>query len=144
MNLYILIRRAAFAACFCTTLFLTASLKADPLCTSWGAGLNICLPLTSLDGAYGYDFNAPEGVSGNQALLETQIATYKDKLSLTFGGAKSPSEPASPYLSITYGVKNPLTDPNNILATLRPGVFFGKDFSRSEYLWGLKASLSIF
>lgn len=118
--------------------------KAEPLCTTWSGGVNVCLPLSSLDGAYGYNFNSKVG-TGNQALLETAFATIKDKASLTFGGAKSPEEVPSPYVSITYGLRNPVSiADNNPLSWLRPGVYVGKKFDTSEWFYGLKTSVNIF
>lgn len=116
--------------------------KADPLCTNWGGGLNVCLPLTSLQAAYGYNFNAKE--SGNQALLETTIATIKGKVAITFGGAKTAGEAASPYLSATYGIVNPITQEGNPLSWIRPGIYGGKHFDTREWLYGVKASVPIF
>lgn len=123
-------------------LLVAVVAKADPLCTNWG-DLNLCLPLTQLDAAYGYNFAAPEGTSGNQALLETQIASYKS-VYMTFGGAKSESTPAAPYIGIAYGIKNPIEDTSNFFNVVRPGVYAGRDFSNGSWIYGLKAVVSIF
>lgn len=123
-------------------LLLAATLAhADPLCTNWGMGLNVCLPLSTVEAAYGYNFNATE--KGSQALLETTIGKIKDKVAFTFGGAKSPGEGASPYLSVTYGVTNPITQEGNPLSWIRPGIYGGKHFDTREYIYGLKASVNI-
>lgn len=116
--------------------------KADPLCTEWGSGLNLCLPLTSLSGAYGYNLNTKE--RGSQALLETTVATIKEKVAITFGGAKAAGEPASPYISATYGIANPITQEGNPLSWIRPGVYGGKHFDTREWIFGLKASVPVF
>lgn len=124
-------------------LFSAVLVKADPLCTNWGA-LNVCLPLSSLNGAYGFNFNAINGESGNQALVETMIGKIKDKVSFTFGGAKTSGQEASPYLSVTYGIANPIVNDQNPLSWIRPGVYGGKDFSRHAWIYGIKASVNIF
>lgn len=121
---------------------MVGSLKAEPLCTNWGAGLNVCLPLTSLQAAYGYDLNRKE--SGSQALVETTVATIKDKIAITFGGAKSSGEAMSPFLSATYGISNPITQEGNPLSWIRPGVYGGKHFDTKEWIYGIKASVPVF
>lgn len=118
------------------------TVKADSLCTNWGTGLNVCLPLTSLEAAYGYNFNARE--RGNQALLETPIAKIKSRLVITFGAAKSVGEGASPYISATYGIVNPIEKEGNPLSWIRPGVYGGKHFDTKEWIYGLKASVPVF
>lgn len=124
------------------TLLLPTHAKAEPICTSWGYGLNVCLPLSSVQGAYGYNLNAKDG-EGNQALLETPFATIKDKIAFTFGGAKSAGQEASPFVSATYGITNPVTNEGNPLSWIRPGVYGGKNFNSREWIYGFKASAQL-
>lgn len=125
-----------------SAIALPSLAKADPLCTDWGLNLNLCLPLSSLQGAYGYNLNAKE--KGSQALLETTVVTIKDRIAITFGGAKTSGEAMAPYVSATYGIANPIKQEGNPLSWIRPGVYGGKNFNSREWIYGLKASVDVF
>lgn len=121
--------------------------SAAPLCTNWGE-LSVCIPVTSVDVAYGYAFlKSPatgKQTSESQALVETPILIYK-QINLDFLAASGQYFSLAPGLDLTYNIPNPITNSQNILSQLKPGLYGGNfNLQRSGWFGGVKASLNVF
>lgn len=118
------------------------ALKAESICTDWGT-FNLCLPVsTGIDAAFGYDFRGHQ----SQGLAETGFAklsvTKTSLLVFKAGGITTEKGKGAPFVGVDYelnGISNPIPG----FASIRPGIYGGKDFHTNEYFYGVKASIPI-
>lgn len=116
--------------------------RAESICTDWGT-FNLCLPVTTgVDAAFGYDFRGHQ----SQGLAETGFAKWKvtEQGVVVFkaGGITTDNGKGAPFLGADYelaGISNPIPG----FASIRPGVYGGKDFHTNEWFYGVKASMPI-
>lgn len=112
-------------------------LKAEGLCQNWGT-VTVCLPFTDISATYLFDGVAKQSLVG----AETPLIIWH-KLQLTGGAVTSVEGNGAPFVGINLALENPIRN-WVILSDIKPGVFFGRDWTRGENLIGVKASVSIF
>lgn len=118
-------------------LCLCGVAKADTLPIDLGLGVTFSIPLDHADGVALWDFKSKTGLGG----VETPILNYK-KFTLSGGAVTSASGYGTPFARIYLDLPNPVGNFASF-ESLKPGLFGGRDFNRSAYIFGIAASLAL-
>ena len=124
-------------------LFLLSPIvaKADPTVLFDFGIVKLNMPFTQVDVVALYDMRTKSGLVGGQTPLANVVPM---KINLVGGAVTSSDGQGTPYIGLEWGgVPNPASQWFAI-EQLHPGIFAGRNFHTDEYIWGLKASLSIF
>lgn len=131
-------RKLALIALF---LGMAGVAKADPSVLFDFGSVKVNVPFTQVDVVALYDIRDKAGLAGGQTALATLVPA---KIGLVAGAVTSTDGQGTPYIGLEWaGIPNPASQWFAI-ESLHPGLFAGRNFHSNEYIYGLKASVSIF
>lgn len=116
----------------CLLLGLISNAKAVDTKVSFGS-LDLVLPFVQAEGVYLYDVIGKRGLAG----VETIVAKYK-KIEAGVGVVTNYELEGAPFLGLRYLVPSGIFKDSFYI-----GIWGGRDFRRSEYQFGLKASVPL-
>lgn len=121
-------------------LFVT-SVKAEPSILADFGVVKLNVPFTQVDIVALWDIRNKQGLAGGQTPVASIVPM---KIQLVGGAVTSTEGAGTPYVGLEWGgVPNPASQWFAI-EQLHPGIFAGRNFNTNEYIWGIKASVSIF
>jgi len=122
-------------------LLLPLKAKADPAILYDFGAVKLNVPFTQVDVVALWDIRNKQGLAGGQTPIATLVPA---KIGLVAGAVTSTDGQGTPYVGLEWaGVPNPASMWFAI-ENLHPGIFAGRNFHTNEYIYGLKASVSIF
>lgn len=126
---------------FLALLLCPLKAKADPSILYDFGAVKLNVPFTQVDVVALWDIKNKQGLAGGQTPLAFVVPM---KIGLVAGAVTSTEGSGTPYVGLEWGgVPNPASSWFAI-EQLHPGIFAGRNFHTNDYIYGIKASVSIF